>query len=199
MDQFKIEKRKYPSEEYLQKKKRRTRRIIIGIIFLFIFLTIIETYIQQVKVPLPIANVTVVFALFNVIIILLMVLILLILRNLIKLYFERKSKIIGAKFRTKLIIAFVTLSLVPSILLFIVASKLFTYSIDNWFNIHIEKSLKGSLEVAQDYYHTSQERALFFAGQMSLAISNKRMFDKRNEQYLRNTVRKKQKIGRAHV
>ncbi len=192
MDQLKIENRKYPSEEYLQKKKRRTRRIIISIIFLFIVLTVIETYIQQVKVPF-IANVTVVFALFNIIIILLMVLILLILRNLIKLYFERKSKIIGAKFRTKLIIAFVTLSLVPSILLFIVASKLFTYSIDNWFNIHIEKSLRGSLEVAQDYYHTSEEHALFFAGQMSIAISNKRMLDKENEHYLRNTVRKKQR------
>ncbi|MFV1950628.1 MAG: ATP-binding protein [Nitrospinota bacterium] len=200
MNQSKIENRKskienkfqYPSEEYLRKKRRKRRRIIISVISLFILLTAIETYIQQVNVPF-IANVTVVFALFNIIIILLMVLILLILRNLIKLYFERKSKIIGAKFRTKLIIAFVTLSLVPSVLLFIVASKLFTYSIDNWFNIHIEKSLRGSLEVAQDYYHTSEERALFFAGQMSLAISNKRMLDKVNEQYLRNTVRKKQK------
>ncbi|MBI5183134.1 MAG: HAMP domain-containing protein [Nitrospinae bacterium] len=165
----------------------------MSVIFLFILLTIIETYIQQVKVPLPIANITVVFALFNIIIILLVVLILLILRNLIKLYFERKSKIIGARFRTKLIIAFVTLSLVPSILLFIVASKLFTYSIDNWFDIHIEKSLKGSLEVAQDYYHTSEESVLFFARQMSYAISEKRMFDRGNEYYLISTVKKKQK------
>ncbi|NIQ02495.1 MAG: hypothetical protein GWM98_20725, partial [Nitrospinaceae bacterium] len=50
------------------------------------------------------------------ILILLFLLLILITRQLVKLYNERKSKIIGSKFQTKLIIAFLILASVPSIL-----------------------------------------------------------------------------------
>ena len=76
----------------------------------------------------------------------------LIIRNLVKLYNERKSKIIGSKFQTKLIVAFLILALVPSILLFSIANKLFSYSIGNWFSLQVERSLQQSMEVAREYY-----------------------------------------------
>ena len=45
-----------------------------------------------------------------------MVLVLLVLRNLVKLYFERRRQMLGAKFRTRLVLAFVALSIVPALL-----------------------------------------------------------------------------------
>ena len=181
----------FPSEEYLRRKKRRTIKIAFMVFFVLLILTSIEVYLQQQHVPSPLLNNIIVFALFNIIIILLCVLVLLIFRNLIKLYFERKSNIIGAKFQTKLVLAFMTLALVPSALLFLVASKLFSYSIDSWFNVQVETSLKESLRVAQSYYKNHEKNSIFFAGKMSQVVSDKDLLAEENQEILLNFVRKK--------
>ena len=181
----------FPSEQYLRRKKRRTIKITFMVFFVLLILTSIEVYLQQQHVPSPLLNNIIVFALFNIIIILLCVLVLLIFRNLIKLYFERKSNIIGAKFQTKLVLAFMTLALVPSALLFLVASKLFSYSIDRWFNVQVETSLKESLRVAQSYYKNHEKNSIFFAGKMSQVVSDKDLLAEENKHILLNFVRKK--------
>lgn len=170
-------------------KKRRIRRIILGIIGFLVLLTII--YIQALKTPSPFGSNILVFTLVNINILALVVLVVLILRNLIKLYFERKGKIIGAKFRTKLIISFVGLSLIPTILLFLVASGLITNSIESWFNIQVETSLKESLEVAQNYYIEAKKNALLHAKDIGQFIINKRMLDKKNRFFLQNSIDKR--------
>jgi len=175
----------FPKEES-SLKKRRIRRIIFGIIGFLILLTII--YIQALKTPSPFGSNILVFTLVNINILALVVLVVLILRNLIKLYFERKGKIIGAKFKTKLIIAFVGLSLVPTVLLFLVASGLITNSIESWFNLQVETSLKESLEVAQSYYVEARKNALLHAKDIGQFIINKRMLDKKNRIFLQNSI-----------
>jgi two-component system nitrogen regulation sensor histidine kinase NtrY len=97
--------------------------------------------------------------LVNVNVILVVVLLLLLSRNLVKLYFERRHKLLGAGFRAKLVAAFVGLTLIPTFLLFIVASGLISSSIENWFGIQVEQSLKSSLEIAQGYYEATKTRA----------------------------------------
>lgn len=158
-----ISKRQFsqPSEEQIRRrKKRRTQKIIAAIICALVALTVIENYILQQETTAPIANNIAVLAVFNIILILLFVLIVLITKNLIKLYNERKSKIIGSKFQTKLIIAFLILALVPSTLLFMTASKLFTLSIGSWFNLQVEQTLQRSMDVARDYYAHLEKGAL---------------------------------------
>lgn len=181
----------FPSEEYLRRKKRRTIKITFIVFVALIFLTSIEVYIQQQRVPSPLSNNIIVFALFNIIIILLCLLVLLISRNLIKLYFERKNNIIGAKFQTKLVVAFVTLALVPSGILFLVASKLFSYSIDNWFNLQVETSLRESLHVAQSYYKNHEKNSIYFARKLGQTIARKNLLDGKNFDTLFDFVRKK--------
>src|SRR3989338_7172734 len=163
------------SDEYTRKKRKRTRWIIFGILLLLIVLTSVEVYIQQSHVSTPIASNIAVLLLVNINIILLSVLVLIVGKNLVKLYLDRKWKIIGARFRTKLVLSFAVLTFVPSLLLFLVASGLLTNSINNWFNQQIENSLKGSLDVAEGYYGGSE----------------KNMLSKENLQYLKNTVLKK--------
>ncbi len=181
----------FPSEEYLKRKKRRTVKITLLVFIALVSLTSIEAYIIQQNVSSPISNNIIVFALFNIIIILLCVLVLLILRNLIKLNFERRSGIIGAKFQTKLVLAFVTLALVPSVLLFLTASKLFTYSIDSWFNVQVETSLKESLHVAQSYYKNHEKNSIYFAEKLSEVITDKNLLAEENLKTLFDFVRKK--------
>jgi two-component system nitrogen regulation sensor histidine kinase NtrY len=134
-------------------RRRRNELIIIGIIFLLIILlTTLETKFPQIGGKIPIANNIIIFSLININIILILLLIFLVIRNLVKLIFERKRKVLGAKLRTKLVVAFVSLSLVPTVLLFLVAVGFITNSVEHWFSAQVEQSLQGSLEVAQTYY-----------------------------------------------
>ncbi len=149
-----------PSEDFVRRKNRRARINIAVIILSLIGLTALENHFLNQQTSAPIANNIAILAVFNLILILLFILIVLIARNLVKLYHERKSKIIGSRFQTKLIIALLILALVPSTLLFITASKLFTYSIGSWFNLQVEATLEQSMDVARGYYSYMEKDAL---------------------------------------
>lgn len=95
------------------------------------------------------------FFLLNLNIILLLMMGLLIGRNLVKLSLDRHSKIAGARFQTKLVVSFLGLALIPSVLLFLIASGLITNSIDNWSNVTVERSLRDSLEAINDVHKKS--------------------------------------------
>src|SRR5512135_3129108 len=126
-------------------KRRRNELIIIGIISLLILVfTTIEMKFPQIGGKIPVANNIIVFSLININIILILLLIFLVIRNLVKLIFERRRKVLGARLRTKLVAAFVTLSLVPTILLFLVAVGFITNSVDRWFKPQVKQSLQAS-------------------------------------------------------
>jgi two-component system nitrogen regulation sensor histidine kinase NtrY len=94
---------------------------------------------------------------------------------MVKLYFERKTQVIGAKFKTKLVNSFVGFSLIPAVLLFIVASGLITNSIDNWFNEQVEQSLKNAQEVVDIYYNSLSQNALQIASEFAKYLSDQRL------------------------
>lgn len=181
-----------PSEEQIRRtKKKRTQKVIAAIVCALIALTVVENYFLQQKTTAPIANNIAVLAVFNIILILLFVLIVLITKNLVKLYNERKSKIIGSKFQTKLIIAFLILALVPSTLLFMTASKLFTLSIGSWFNLQVEQTLQRSMDVARDYYAHLEKGALTRTRKIEGFIIEDNLFLKKNRDQLQALAKEK--------
>lgn len=167
----------------LEQRKRRTRNFALMIVVFLASLTAFEILIQQLNHPGPIINNLLVFFLLNVNIILLVVLMVVVIRNLAKLYFERKNNILGAKFQTKLIASFILLSFLPSLLLFVVASNLITQSIEGWFNVQIEHSLQESLEVAQAFYDNSIQNSQYFAEQISEVLTDKRLLREQDALY----------------
>ncbi|MCC7201803.1 MAG: HAMP domain-containing protein [Nitrospirae bacterium] len=146
--------------------------VIIISIFLAISiaLTVAEVVLSKSGTSLLHNNILI-LTLFNVNIILMVVLLLLLSRNVVKYIFDRQQTILGNKFRTKLIASFVGFSLIPSILLFIVASGLITNSINNWFNIQVEKSLKNSFDVAQSYYEKEKDKTMHSAEVIAKRVS----------------------------
>ena len=179
------------NEDQLKQKRKRTTYTIFGLIVALIASTLVESYFLQAEANTSIANNILILAVFNIIIILLFVLIILITRNLIKVYNERKSKIIGSKFQTKLIIAFLILALVPSILLFTVASKLFSFSIGNWFNLRTEQTLQYSMDIARDYYSEFEDRALAKTKNIETFIKDRSLYLKANREELHNLIQNK--------
>ena len=180
-----------PTEEQLKQKRKRTTYTIFGVIAALIVSTLVESYFLQAEANTSIANNILILAVFNIIIILLFVLIILITRNLVKVYNERKSKIIGSKFQTKLIIAFLILALVPSILLFMVASKLFTFSIGSWFNLRTEQTLQYSMDIARDYYSEFEKRALSKTKNIEIFVKSRNLYLKANREALNTLIQNK--------
>ncbi len=153
-------------------RRRRNEFIIIGIISILILIfTTIEMKFPQIGGKIPFANNIIIFSLININIILILLLIFLVIRNLVKLIFERKRKVLGARLRTKLVAAFVSLSLIPTILLFFVAVGFITNSVEHWFSAQVEQSLQGSLEVAQTYYRDFAKNTVSTAQQISKTLS----------------------------
>ena len=158
-------------------RRRRNELVIIGIIsILIVIFTTIEMKFPQIGGKIPIANNIIVFSLININIILILLLIFLVIRNLVKLIFERKRRVLGSKLTTKLVVAFISLSLVPTILLFFVAIGFITNSVEHWFRVQVEQSLQGSLEVAQTYYRDFATNTVSAAQQIGRHLSNQGVF-----------------------
>lgn len=154
-----------------QKRRQRELYIILAIVPAIILLTYIESHISIISGDVPVATNILVLGLININIILLVLLIFLILRNAVKLFFESKRSIPGSKLKTKLVAAFVGLTIVPTFLLFFIVIGMINQSIDAWFDIEIEGALKESLELAQNYYKERTDKILTGAWRTAEAVS----------------------------
>ena len=141
-----------------QEKRKRNLLIISGILILLVVATVFEVGIRAPKIPF--ASNLIVFFLFNLNLIVFLLLLVLLFRNLVKLSFERRHKIIGSRFKAKLVLTFLALSLVPGILIFLIASNFITTSIEGWFKPQVERPLDQAMEVAQTYYQSLESTAL---------------------------------------
>ena len=154
-----------------ERKKLHLRPVWIVLILLIPCLAL-TLYYSQMAVPggqekgslLPTTSYAMVLLLVNLDLIGLVVLTLLLSRNLIKAYFERRHRLVGSGFRTKLIAAFIGFSLIPTVLLAVVASGFLNKAVDVWFSEQIENVMKDSYEVAR----------LQHAGHIALAVNSAR-------------------------
>ncbi|MEI8356499.1 MAG: ATP-binding protein, partial [Deltaproteobacteria bacterium] len=114
-------------------------------------------------------------------------------RNIAKLMLDRKSNPFGAKLRGKLVLAFVGISIIPTILLFFVSASFINMSIKRWLNKQVETALEESLSVAQTYYRNSEENAIFYRRQLSRIIKEEKLLNEQNLPQLKELIRQKQK------
>ena len=159
------------AEKRDHERRRRERYLIILLAGIVSLLTYAGTRVFDLGLELPLSSNILIFALININVILLLLLLFLSVRNLVKLFFERKKRIMGAKLRTKLVLAFITLSLLPTIILFFVSVQFISTSIEYWFHLQIEQSLKNSLEVGRDYYRRMTDDIFAFGNNISRVIT----------------------------
>ncbi len=105
----------------------------------------------------------IILILLNLTIIALLVLIFFVAKSLVRLYLERRNKILGYRFKTKLVVILVVLTLIPATILFIVASGLLTNYIDRLFAPYLRRPLDSSVEIAKAFYELEKQRALDLA------------------------------------
>jgi two-component system nitrogen regulation sensor histidine kinase NtrY len=174
------------------RKRRREWGLIIAIVGLMFAFPFFENHLYKQAAQLHLSNNILVLALININILLIILFLFLIIRNLFKLILERKRNIPGAKLRSKLVLTFVSLSLIPTMLLFFASAAFITKSINNWFSTEIENSLTESLAVAQTYYKNSATNALYYADQLATRIKNDKLLNNDQLSNLRELITNKQ-------
>ncbi|MDA8124526.1 MAG: ATP-binding protein [Deltaproteobacteria bacterium] len=182
------------------KRRRRERIIIVLTLVLIALVTYVESRVFHGEMlALPVSGNTLIFFLININIILIILLVFLIVRNLVKLISERRRGIAGSKLRTRLVGAFVSLSLIPTVLLFLVSINFLSYSVDNWFSIRIGDALNRTLEVAQLYYQQSADQAKYYARELSVEITRNSLYESDKAVYLKALVERRHKTYKLNM
>ena len=179
-------------EEEAKRKKREGLVILVATLMVLVF-AFFELQLPEVSTEYSLTNNIAFFLLVNINIILLVLLVFLVVRNLVKLLFERKNRILGSRLRVRLVLVFIGLSLVPTLLLFFIAGGFVTRSFEKWFDVQIENALRGSLEIGQTYYQNSANNALFYARQLSQRITEAELFDPKHMDALKMFIEAKQR------
>jgi two-component system nitrogen regulation sensor histidine kinase NtrY len=144
----------------LSEQNRRKRNLVIIGAFLLLIGGATAFDLGIFAPELPVASNIVIFALFNLNLIVFLLLLLLLFRNLVKVWFERRQQVIGARFKAKLVVAFLLLSVTPAALIFLIASNFINKSIEGWFKPQVERPLDQALAVAQTYYGQLERTAV---------------------------------------
>ncbi len=147
--------------EVIKQRKKRLELGLIGLVALAVTgLTILEINVVRIGLDIPLSNNILYFSLINVNAVLLIYLIFLVLRNLYRLFLAPERELIGAKLRTKLVVAFISLSLGPTVLIFFTSVQFITTSHDYWFKTTIEQALTDSLQMGQSYMDSMRSYAV---------------------------------------
>jgi two-component system nitrogen regulation sensor histidine kinase NtrY len=173
-------------------KKKGPRVIAVLIIFLIILFFTIEFFIREAQEFSPTSFTNILLTFLQIIVLLMFLILLFVLgRNLAKLYLERKRKVLGARFKTKLLLFFIALSLIPTLLLFFFASDLISRNIETWFKTPIDRILDDTKSLADGFYISSEEVTLHYATQLSRAIQKQNLIDLNHRLPLMEFVRNK--------
>jgi two-component system nitrogen regulation sensor histidine kinase NtrY len=144
-------------------------RFVISLVAVFLLVIVsfgVELHYMKLK-AIPFSTKLILLLLLNLTIIALLVLMFFVGKSLVKLYFERKNKVLGYKFKTKLVVILVVLTLIPAASLFFISSGLITNYIERWFTPQLRQPLEGSIEIAKTVYEIERQKVLNYAKSLS--------------------------------
>lgn len=91
----------------------------------------------------------------------LLALLILLLRNILKLYADQRSRVLGSRLRTRMVLTAILLSFAPAVFMFLFSFQLMNRSIERWFSQPPRELLADSATIAQQtaLYATANARA----------------------------------------
>lgn len=153
-----------------KRKDKRTRRYIFACILLLVAgLAATQIFLHQTSVGNP-RFIRMTYLLYTgtfIVVLAILILAALLGRNLVKLYFERKSRQVGSGFKTKMVRTFIVLSLFPAVLLFLLAYGLISSQIEQWFQAPLMEMMEQSRLLAERYYDEAEQRGKYFAASIA--------------------------------
>ncbi len=126
----------------------------------------VELHYMRLK-SVPFLTKIVLLLLLNLTIIALITLMFFVSKSLVRLYIDRRNRVLGYKFKTKFVVILVVLTLIPAASLFFVSSGLITNYIERWFAPELRQPLDRSIEIAKSIYEIERQKALDYAEALS--------------------------------
>jgi len=168
-------------EETDRSGHRRTLILILGIAILLLFALVFSQQAFNLALRPTTSEQALIFvALSTLIFLLLIALSFVLIRNLAKLYTERRTGKLGSKFRTRMVVGALALSFTPVIFLFAFAYGLMNRSIDKWFSHPVEELRQDSGEIAHQLSAYAAENARAEATSIAAVPETLRAFETGN-------------------
>jgi two-component system, NtrC family, nitrogen regulation sensor histidine kinase NtrY len=180
-------KRQVPLEHETRKRRRELIVALVAVLVIGV-LFYVESRLARSAEDIPFAGHLLIFGLLFVVTLLLILVIFFLIRNFFKLIFERRRKVLGSHLKTRLTLAFVALTLVPTVVLFIVSAGVLQTTIESWFTSQVEESLQSSLVVAQAYYQNASEKAASVGARVASKIAQQSLLDPGRSHELRTML-----------
>ncbi len=140
---------------------RRENRFLLTTFLVLMVLGVGAFYLvqrTQEASPEELANRLLLFILWYLDISLILILTFILARNLIHLFVESRSGVLGSRFRTKLVLTYVGLTFVPVIFIFLIATNFLQRSIDRWFSAPVEETLRSGAAATVGVRELVEER-----------------------------------------
>jgi two-component system nitrogen regulation sensor histidine kinase NtrY len=150
-------------------KRRRERILIILILILVVSITSLEVYLVR-QGGQPVTGSLLAFSLLNLNTILLFLLTFLIFRHLAKLFVERRRRVFGSRLRTRLILTFISLTMLPTLFLFFMAWQLISSRVDFSWGRQVEEHLEQALEQRKAFSLAMEEKLRAYGRLFSLEL-----------------------------
>jgi two-component system nitrogen regulation sensor histidine kinase NtrY len=132
-------------------RKRWWERVLMGLtLVLVVAITSLEVYLVR-QGGQQLTDSLLAFGLLNINTFLLLLLTFLIFRNLTKLFLERRRKVFGSRLRTRLVLTFITLTMLPAVFLFFMAWQLLAARVDFSLERQVEEALGRALDLSRSY------------------------------------------------
>lgn len=95
-----------------------------------------------------------------------------VIRSVAKLYFERRSGILGSRLRTRLVLALFVVCLAPSLMLFLVGRNFISKNVERWFSPETEVLIHDAASLAAQARTGAAARLAFGAGRVKASASD---------------------------
>ena len=90
-------------------------------------------------------------------------------RSLLKVYFERRSGILGARIRTRLVVALLAVGILPSLMLYLIGRDFISQNIDRWFRPDTVRVIQDGGRLSEAYREELRKQV-----QLGLALAQNR-------------------------
>jgi len=175
-------------------KKTKEMIIIGGIILAMVLMSIFKSNLSNLGL-VPSSN-AMVFTMIGLNVILLILVVFLVTRNVVKLMLERRRGVLGTRLRTKLVVAFVTLTIIPTGVLFFASVVFLNRSMEGWLSTEVEAAIEESMNVASIYYQEASTDAIHYATSIASEITERRLLKEENLNILKSMLLEKMKLFR---
>ena len=160
-------------------KATRRRTLIIGLgvclVLLFLALATLNAFNLNFLNPASPVQTLVFIALSTIAFLLFVCVLVLLVRNVLKLYADQRSRVLGTRLRTRMLWGAVLVSLVPLVFMFAFSYLLMNRAVDRWFSQPVSQMLDNANRMAVELFHYAALNSRSEADSIATELANLNM------------------------